>query len=400
MFDQLWKNLTIFTASDSAPSIIENGAIGITGNIITYVGETADLPATIIHDGTGRSVTPGLIDCHTHLIYAGNRADEFDMRLQGRTYAEIAAAGGGIVATVRATRDISEEDLYILSQRRLAYLRLHGVTGVEIKSGYGLDLETERKILRVATRLRDEENIPVQRSFLGAHAVPPEFKNNTDGYIDHICNTILPTLAHEGLVDAVDGFCETIAFSPAQIARVFDCAHRLNLPVKLHAEQLSNQHSTKLAATYKALSADHLEYLDDDGITAMKESGTVAVLLPVAFYYLREKQLPPVEKLRRAGIPIALATDHNPGTSPVLCPLTVMNMGAVLFGLTVDECLRGMTSHAARALGWQDTRGKIEVGMRADLAFWNVRHPRELVYRLGVNPLSATLENGEYYIVE
>lgn len=403
MFDTLWKNLhaACFDGA-SGYGIINNAAIGITDNKIAFIGPEKDLPADAensraVYDAGGRFATPALIDCHTHLVYAGNRADEFEKRLKGASYADIAAAGGGILSTVTSTRAADEDTLYEQALNRFKSLWREGVATVEIKSGYGLDLPTERKMLAVATRLRDELGITVQRTFLGAHALPPEYKNGPDDYISHICDDMLPQLAEEGLVDAVDGFCENIAFTPAQIARVFDTAKRLNIPVKLHAEQLSNQHGTALAAGYDALSADHLEYLDEDGVIAMKKSGTVATLLPGAFYILKEKQLPPVNLLRQYQVPVALATDHNPGTSPILSILTVLNMAATFFGLTPEEALRGVTINAAHALGLQDQKGSIEKGKSADIAFWDISHPRDLVYMIGGNTCAGVFTNGHYF---
>jgi imidazolonepropionase len=346
-----------------------------------------------VYDGEDRWATPGLIDCHTHLVYAGDRALEFEERLHGKTYADIAKDGGGILATVRATRAASEDDIFAQSAARLKALMREGVTGVEIKSGYGLDTATERKLLRVATRLRDECGVAVQRTFLGAHALPPEFTQK-DAYITHVCDEMLPSLAAEGLVDAVDGFCEKIAFSAEQVSWVFDAAAALNLPVKLHAEQLSDSHGAALAARYSALSADHLEYAGEDAAAAMAQSATAAVLLPGAFYTLRETQKPPVGIFRRHDVPMALATDHNPGTSPCLSLLLMMNMGCTFFGLTPEEALAGVTRNAARALGWQKDRGTLETGKAADVALWAIGHPRELAYAFGRNPCAGVILGG------
>lgn len=395
MWDSIWINLRLANNGDNP------AAIGIMEGRIAWIGPQASLPAMpeklagIIHDGANRRVTPGLIDCHTHLVYAGNRAREFEMRLQGASYEDIARAGGGILSTVNATRAATEDELVASARARLDDLMAEGVTGIEIKSGYGLDLPTERKILRVATRLAQETGLRVQRTFLGAHAVPPEYKNRAGDYINHICHDMLPALHDEGLVDAVDVFCETIGFTLAQTERVFQKAQELGLPVKLHAEQLSNQHGSALAAHYKALSADHLEYLDEDGIRAMAESGTTALLLPGAFYFLRETRLPPVDLLRKHKVPIAIATDHNPGTSPVHSLLLIMNMACTLFRLTPEEALAGVTHHAARALGWHDC-GKLEQGARADFVLWDISELAELGYAVGRNPCYAVVRNGVY----
>ena len=340
----------------------------------------------------GRLVTPGLIDCHTHLVFGGNRAREFEMRLEGASYEELARAGGGIMSTVRATRAASEDALVAGALPRLDALIAEGVTTVEIKSGYGLDHDTELRMLRAARRLGRDREVTVATSFLGAHAVPAD--TDADAYIDQVCLPALEAATAEGLADAVDGFCEGIAFTPDQIARVFDRAAALGLPVKLHAEQLSNLGGAALAARYGARSADHLEYLDTDGVAAMAKAGTVAVLLPGAFYTLRETQLPPVQALRDAGVPIAIATDCNPGSSPLASILLAMNMACTLFRMTPEETLMGVTRHAARALGLPD-RGTIAPGLRADLAIWDVAEPAELAYRIGFNPLHRRIFGGE-----
>lgn len=395
MWDSIWINLRTARSGDNP------AAIGIVDGIIAWIGPQADLPAVpeklarIIRDGASRWVTPGLIDCHTHLVYGGNRAREFEMRLQGASYEDIARAGGGILSTVNATRASTEDELVASARARLNDLMAEGVTGIEIKSGYGLDLPTERKILNAATRLAQEGGLRVQRTFLGAHAVPPEYKNRADDYISHICNDMLPALHDEGLVDAVDAFCETIGFTLAQTERVFRKAQELGLPVKLHAEQLSNQHGSALAARYKALSADHLEYLDEDGIRAMADSGTIALLLPGAYYFLRETRRPPVDLLRKHKVPIAIATDHNPGTAPVHSLLLMMNMACTLFHLTPEESLDGVTRHAAAALGWNDC-GKLERGARADFVLWDIGALAELSYAIGRNPCYAIVRNGVY----
>lgn len=395
MWDSIWINLRTARSGDNP------AAIGIVDGIIAWIGPQADMPAVpeklakTIHDGANLRITPGLIDCHTHLVYGGNRAREFEMRLQGASYEDIARAGGGILSTVNATRAATEDELVASARARLNDLMAEGVTGIEIKSGYGLDLPTERKILNAATRLAQESGLRVQRTFLGAHAVPPEYKNRADDYISHICNDMLPALHDEGLVDAVDAFCETIGFTLAQTERVFRKAQELGLPVKLHAEQLSNQHGSALAARYKALSADHLEYLDEDGIRAMADSGTTALLLPGAYYFLRETRRPPVDLLRKHKVPIAIATDHNPGTAPVHSLLLMMNMACTLFHLTPEESLDGVTHHAAAALGWDDC-GKLERGARADFVLWDIGELAELSYAIGRNPCYAVVRNGVY----
>ena len=369
--------------------LIDTGAIGIEGDRISWVGTAVpdDWKAVEVQDFGGRLATPALIDCHTHLVFGGNRAREFEMRLEGASYEEIARAGGGIVSSVKSTNGLSEDELVAQSLPRLDTLLAEGISTVEIKSGYGLNIETELKMLRVARRLGTLLPVRIRTSYLAAHAVPPEYRGRADDYISEV---VLPGLdaAHaEGLVDAVDGFCEGIAFSPAQITRVFDRAKALGIPVKLHAEQLSNLGGAKLAASYGALSADHLEYLDEDGAKAMAAAGTVAVLLPGAFYALREEQAPPVKALRAAGARIAIATDCNPGTSPLTSLLLTMNMACTLFRLTAEEALAGATREAAHALGLQDDIGTIAPGKRAEIAIWNAAQPAELCYRIGFNPL-------------
>lgn len=383
--------------SDVAYGMIQDAAIVVTNGIIDWVGSIADLPSDY---GTqprtslaGRLVTPGLIDCHTHIVHGGDRAVEFEMRLNGASYEEVARAGGGIVSTVKATRSATEDTLLADALRRVDVLIAEGVTSIEIKSGYGLDRETELRMLRVARAIGNKRDITVRTSFLGAHATPAEYKGRDDAYIDEVCIPTLRAAHAEGLVDAVDGFCEGIAFSPEQIARVFDVARELGLPVKLHAEQLSNLGGAKLAARYGALSADHLEYLDEDGVKAMADAGTVAVILPGAFYTLRETQAPPIAAFRKHGVPMALATDINPGSSPLNSLLLTVNMGCTLFRLTPEEALRGVTCNAARALGLTDV-GVIESGKRADLAVWDVKHPAELAYRIGFNPLHTRIFGG------
>ena len=369
---------------DDAAIVVEQGRIAYVGPQSEMPALYADYPAT---DCENRLITPGLIDCHTHLIHAGNRAHEFELRLEGASYEEVAKAGGGIVSSVKALRAASEDDLIHESLPRLDALIAEGVTTVEVKSGYGLDTENEIKSLKAARRLAQERDVAIRTTFLGAHALPPEMNGDKSAYIDVLINEMLPAIAAEGLADAVDGFCEGIAFLPDEIARVFDAAKAHGLPVKLHADQLSNLHGAKLAASYHALSADHVEYTDAQGAQAMAKAGTVAVLLPGAYYFIRETQKPPVEAFRQAGTKMALATDNNPGTSPLTSLLLTMNMGATLFRLTVDECIAGVTREAARALGILAETGTIEVGKHADLAIWDVQRPAELVYRIGFSPL-------------
>ena len=379
--------------------LVEDGVIAVEDGRILYASSEAGLPFPIenageIIDCGGRWITPGLIDCHTHLVHAGDRANEFEMRLAGATYEEVARAGGGIVSSVRALREASEDELVSQTLPRLDALMAEGVTTVEVKSGYGLDLENEAKALRAARRLGDERDIAVRTTFLGAHALPPEFKDDKAGYIAKVADEMLPAIAAEGLADAVDGFCEGIAFSTDEMRRVFDAAKAHGLPVKLHADQLSNLHGAALAAEYGALSADHLEYTDDAGAAAMAKSGTVAVILPGAFYFIRETRKPPIDVFRKAGVSMAIATDSNPGTSPLTSLLLTMNMAATLFGMTVTECIAGVTREAARALGLVDEVGTLEPGKWADFAIWNIERPAELVYRMGFNPLHARVRNG------
>ena len=389
----LLTNLQLATMTGGY-GLIPDAAIRIAGQAIAWAGPRSAAPAGDAIDCGGRLVTPGLIDCHTHLIYGGNRANEFEMRLNGASYAEIAKAGGGIVATVRATRAATAEDLRKAALKRLDSLLAEGITTIEIKSGYGLDVETELKMLRVARALSASRPVDVVTSFLGAHTFPPEYQNDHAGYVKLVCEQALPAAAKAGLADAVDGFCEGIAFSVVEMEQVFKAANALGLPVKLHAEQLSNLGGARLAAGYDALSVDHIEYLDEVGVAAIAASGTVAVLLPGAFYYLREKQSPPVTALRSHKVAIAIATDLNPGSSPVHSLLSSMNMACVLFGLTPEEALLGVTANAARALGRRD-RGRIVAGLKADLAFWDVERPGELAYPLGFNPLAAVIRNGD-----
>ena len=397
---RLLTNLTAATLTGGAPyGLIPDASIALEDGRIAWVGPKAGLPGHLAGaepvDLCGRLVTPGLIDCHTHLVHGGNRAAEFEMRLNGASYEEVARAGGGIVSTVTATREATDSALLSDALTRADALIAEGVTTIEIKSGYGLDLETELRMLRVARAVADGRPVRVKTAFLGAHAVPPEYTGQPDAYIDEVCIPALRAAHAEGLADAVDGFCEGIALTPDQIARVFDTAQALGLPVKLHAEQLSNLGGAALAAGYGALSADHIEYLDTPGVAAMARAGTVAVLLPGAFYTLRETQAPPVEALRDHGVPMALATDANPGSSPLTSLLLAMNMGCTLFRLTPEEALCGVTVNAARALGLTDT-GTIAPGQRADLAVWDVNEPAELAYRIGFNPLHARLFGGTW----
>ncbi|MFZ6863836.1 imidazolonepropionase [Undibacterium sp. Ji67W] len=396
-WDSLWKNLHLATMTDGYGEI-RDAAIAVSNGKIAWLGAAADLPkdcsANVIHDGAGCWLTPGLIDCHTHLVYAGNRSNEFEARLNGVAYEEIARQGGGIVSTVNATRAASEDDLFQACLPRLKNLLSEGVTTLEIKSGYGLDLETEARILRVARRIGREFPVRVNTTFLGAHAVPPEYTGRSDDYISLVCDVMLPALHAEGLVDAVDVFCEKIGFTPAQTERVFQAAQSLGLPVKLHAEQLSDQGGAGLTARYQGLSADHLEYLSDEGIAAMAEHGTVAVLLPGAFYFLRETKYPPLAALRAAGVPIALATDCNPGTSPMTSLLLTMNMACTIFRMTPLEALQGITCNAARALGLSAEIGTLEVGKAADFVIWNIDRPADLAYFIGGNPAQMKIVSG------
>jgi len=394
--DTVWRNARLLTMLPGAAPVAE-GLIAAQAGRIVYAGPAAAAPAFEAVESTdcqGRWITPALIDAHTHLIHAGNRAREFELRLEGASYEEIARAGGGIVSTMRATRAASEEELIASALPRLDALLGEGVGTIEIKSGYGLEMEAELKMLRAARRLGELRPVRVVTTFLGAHALPPEFAGNPDGYIDLVCRAMIPAIAAEGLADAVDGFCEGIGFTPAQIERVFDAAKAHGLPVKLHAEQLTNLGGAALAARYGALSADHLEHLDAAGVAAMAAAGTVAMLLPGAFYFCRETQLPPIAALRAAGVPIALATDCNPGTSPLTSLLLAMNMGATCFRLTVAECLAGVTINAARALGLQAECGSLEAGKSCDLAIWDIEEPAELVYRMGAKPLHARVWRG------
>ncbi|MCX7560254.1 imidazolonepropionase [Sulfitobacter sp. F26204] len=383
--------------TDKDFGLVPEGVIALDGGQIAWAGSEADLPDNFRdqgrHDLGGRLVTPALIDCHTHVVFGGNRAAEFEQRLNGASYTEVAKAGGGIVSTVTATRNATEADLLAVSLKRVDALIAEGVTLLEVKSGYGLDRDTELKMLRVARRIADMRPIEVHTSFLGAHAVPAEYSGKPDAYIDEVCIPTLKAAHAEGLVDVVDGFCEGIAFDTVQIARVFDVAVALGLPVKLHAEQLSNIGGTRLAASYAALSADHVEYATEDDVKALAEAGTVAVVLPGAFYTLRETQAPPIQAFRDHSVPMALATDCNPGSSPLTSPLLTMNMACTLFRMTPLEALLGMTAHAAAALG-DKRRGRIVAGAQADLCVWDVEHPAELAYRIGFNPLHSRIFKG------
>ena len=390
-------NLASMVAAGDAYGLVEGAVIAMEAERIIWCGSRDSLPSQYVkwqqEDLEGRLVTPALVDCHTHIVFGGNRAREFEMRLQGASYEEVARAGGGIVSTVSATRKASEQELLNSALPRVDALLAEGVSVIEIKSGYGLDTDTELAMLRVARAIEKHRPVRVKTSFLGAHAVPAEYKGRADAYIDDVCLPALEKAHAEGLVDAVDGFCEGIAFMSAQIERVFEKADELGLPVKLHAEQLSNLGGAKLAASHGALSADHLEYLDEDGVKAMADAGTVAVILPGAFYTLRETQAPPIELFRKHKVAMAVATDCNPGSSPMTSLLLTMNMACTLFRMTPEEALAGATRNAAMALGMADT-GTIEAGKRADLAVWNVEHPAELAYRIGFNPLHSRIFAG------
>jgi len=390
MHDAVWLHARLATM---AGPVIRDGALAVTTGRISWVGERCDWEGDVrvVHDARGAWILPGFVDCHTHLVYAGSRAHEFELRLQGASYEEIARAGGGILSTVRATRAASETELLSLAQRRLRAWLAEGAAVIEVKSGYGLDRDTELKMLRAARRL---EGLTVKTTFLGAHALPEEYKGRPDAYIDFVCDEVLPAAAADKLVDAVDAFCERIAFSRHQTARVFESAKRLGLQVKLHADQLSDLGGAALAAKHGALSADHLEYTSEAGIEALARAGSVAVLLPGAFYFLRETRLPPISALRSHHVPIALATDHNPGSSPLSSPLLAMNMACTLFRLTPEEALAGFTVHAARALGLQASHGTLQVGKAADFALWEIDSPAELAYAIGANPCIGRVRAG------
>ena len=400
MWDCLFLGARLATMTPERPyGAIDDGALAIEGDRIAFAGHAADLPgeptklARKIEDLEGRWVTPGLIDCHTHLVYGGNRSKEFELRLEGASYEEIARAGGGILSTVTATRSASSDRLLAAAAARLRVLIAEGVTTVEIKSGYGLDLENELKQLSVARRLGETLPVTVKTTFLGAHALPPEAANDSSAYIGKVVD-MMPRVKASGLADAVDAFCEKIAFTADETARVFEAAKAQGLPVKLHADQLSDLGGAALAARFGALSADHLEYTSTEGVAAMARAGTVAVLLPGAFYFLRETKVPPMEDFRRAGVPIAIASDSNPGSSPVTSLLLMLNMAATLFRMTPQEALRGVTCHAARALGLGESHGSLETGKAADIAVWNIEDPAELVYRIGFNPLAFAIKAG------
>ncbi len=400
MWDALWTNARVATMRGGRYAAMLPGAVAAEAGRIVWVGSMAELPgkagrlAREVHDLRGQWITPGLVDCHTHLVYAGDRAREFELRLQGATYEEIARAGGGIVSTVAATREAGEAALVEASLRRLERLLVEGVTTIEIKSGYGLRTDAELKQLRVARRLGEAAPVTVRTTFLGAHAVPPEYQGRQDDYVALVCDEMLPAAAAAGLADAVDAFCEGIAFSPDQTAQVFERARALGLPVKLHADQLSDLGGAALAARFGALSADHLEYTSEAGVRALANAGTVAVLLPGAFYFLRETKLPPVEALREHGVPIAIATDCNPGSAPLTSILLAMNMACTLFRLTPEEALAGVTCHGARALGLADTHGTLEIGKACDLAIWDVAEPAALAYAMGANPCTGVVKAG------
>lgn len=395
--DRIWRNARLATLAGPGLGEVEDGVVAARDGRILYAGaadEARTLDAMETVDCQGRWITPGLIDPHTHLIFGGDRAHEFELRLAGASYEEIAKAGGGIVSTMKATRAASEDALVAGALPRLDALIAEGATTVEVKSGYGLSLEHELKSLRAARQLAAQRGVRIRTTFLGAHALPPEYSDNPEGYVDVVCHDMIPAVAAEGLADAVDAFCEGIGFSREQTRRVFEAARSHGLPVKLHAEQLSNLHGARLAAEFGALSADHLEHLDAEGVAAMARASVVATLLPGAYYFVRESKLPPIAALRAAGVPIALATDCNPGTSPLTSLLLTMNMGATLFRLTVEECLAGVTREAARALGLLAETGTLETGKACDLAIWDIERPAELVYRMGFNPLHARVWSG------
>jgi imidazolonepropionase len=395
--DSLWHGAHVATMQGGQYSMIENAAIGVVGGRVVWIGESRHLPryqAQHEYDLDGGWITPGLIDCHTHLVFGGNRAGEFEQRLNGVSYQEIAQQGGGIASSVKATRDASEAELIASAARRLKSLMADGVTTVEIKSGYGLSLESELKMLRVAGQLGDSFPVTVKRTCLAAHAMPPEYADK-DAYIDYLCETVLPKVATLGMADAVDAFCEGIAFSTEQVVRYFKVAASLGLPVKIHAEQLSSLGGTAMASSFKALSADHIEFIEEADVHAMAESGTVAVLLPGAFFTLKETQRPPIALLRQYGVPMAIATDANPGTSPALSLRLMMNMACTLFALTPEEALAGATIHAAKALGMADTHGSLEVGKVADFVCWDVESPGELSYWLGGDLVKTRVYEGK-----
>jgi len=405
LWDTLWLDARLATFANAAPyGTIEQAALAIKDGEIAWVGKQHDLHgeprvlAKQVHSAHNRWITPGLIDCHTHLVYGGNRAREFAMRLAGASYADIAKAGGGIRSTVAATRAADFLTLYQQSAKRLEFLLVEGVTTLEIKSGYGLDLATEIKILQVAKKLAYDYPVTIKTTFLGAHTVPEEYTGRADEYIDFVCTEVLPQIAAENLADAVDVFCETIAFSAAQTEKIFKTAQKLNLPVKLHADQLTNGNGAALAAAHQALSADHLEFTSEESVIKMAQAGTVAVLLPGAFYFLRETKLPPIELLRKHKVPMAIATDCNPGTSPTTSLLLMLNMACTLFRFTPEEALAGVTKHAAQALGLAQSHGTLEVGKTADLVIWDIEDPAELAYGIGFNPCAAIIKTGSVIV--
>jgi imidazolonepropionase len=394
-WDMVIHNVHLATMEHGYGELLD-AAIAVKDGRIAWFGPGDELPASgaVLFDGQGCWLTPGLIDCHTHIVHAGNRSDEFEARLNGASYEDISRAGGGIMSTVRATRAASDDELLRQSLPRVQALLAEGVTTLEIKSGYGLDADSEAKMLRVARRIGEQLPVSVRTTFLGAHALPPEYAGQPDAYIELLCAQMLPRLASDGLVDAVDAFCERIGFTPAQTERVFEAAQALGLPVKLHAEQLSDLGGAALVARHGGLSADHLEFLSQEGVAAMAKHGTVAVLLPGAYYFLRETQPPPVAALRAAGVPMAVSTDCNPGTSPMTSLLLAMNMACTLWRLTPQEALAGVTCHAARALGLQQETGSLAVGKRADFALWRIARPADLAYALGLNPCAGVVHGG------
>lgn len=402
-WDQVWIDVNVATMDTNiqgAYGVIPQAAIAVKDGKIAWVGPRSELPefdvlATPVYRGKGGWITPGLIDAHTHLVFAGNRAHEFEQRLQGATYAEIARAGGGIISTVNACRDADEAELFELGRQRLNALAREGVTTVEIKSGYGLNTETELKLLRVARELGEHHHIDVCTTFLGAHAIPPEYKDNADAYIDLVINDMLPAVIAENLADAVDVFCENIAFSLEQTERVLTAAKKAGLQIKLHAEQLTNMGGSALAAKLGAKSVDHIEFLDEAGVKAISESGTCATLLPGAFYFLRETQLPPIELLRQYKVPMVIASDFNPGSSPICSTLLMLNMACTLFRLTPEEALQGVTINAAKALGIDNNIGSISIGKQADFCLWDITTPAQLAYAYGVNPCKTVVKKGQ-----
>lgn len=402
-FDSLWidVHLATMTNNGSAYGALRNAAIGVTDGKISWIGKSSDVTndskknSKVVYDGAGRWITPGLIDCHTHLIFGGNRISEFEMKKNGVSYEKIAAEGGGIRSTVQATRNATKEELLTSAKHRVLQLLKEGVTTIEIKSGYGLDLETEITLLQIATELQKQFPLTIQRTFLGAHTIPPEYAGKPDAYIDFICQTVLPIIKKQNLADVVDAFCETVAFTPQQIEKLFDAAKQLGFSVKLHAEQLSDQKGTILALRHNALSVDHLEYISEESIQKLAKTKTIAVLLPGASYYLQEQKKPPVELLRKYHVPMAVATDLNPGTAPINSLLAVVNMACILFGFTPEEALQGVTRHAASALGMQNALGTLELNKHADFVVWDIDQPAELAYGIGLNPEKIVIRNGE-----